>query len=419
MVRTTFATISRDFILLRWQTLFLVLFFLAGCGSREGHGPAGGGMPPVAVGVITIQPQTIPVNFEYPAQTAASREVEIRSRAIGIIQKRNYVEGAVVKAGQSLFTIDPAPFEASLSRADADLSAAQARYDQALRTSMRLKPLWDARAVSQKEYDDAVSAEQIAAADIKAARARVQEARLNLAYTRVESPITGLTSRALKSEGSLISGPDVLLTTVIQTNPIYVNFGIADNEQMKLENDAVAGRITRPADGKYDVEVKLADGTVFSRTGKLTFSDTRINTTTGTSDARAELPNPDAKIRPGQFVRLTVKGAVRQNAIVIPQRAVLEGPQGKFVYVVGADNKAEVRPVETGDWSGDQWVILKGLSPRDKVIIDGMARIFAPGTPVQIADAPAVKSLSPESDPPASKGSDAAKNTSSASSTKK
>jgi membrane fusion protein (multidrug efflux system) len=325
------------------------------------------------------------VEFEYPGQTAGSREVEVRARVTGLLAKRNYVEGATVKAGQSLFTIDQAPYESALARAEADVAAAEARYAQATRNARRLKPLYEAKAVSQKEYDDAVSGEEIAAADVKAAVARRVDAQLNLGYTRVESPVSGATSRALKSEGSLISGPDVLLTTVVQVDPMYVNFGLSEAEQAKLKKDVEAGKLTPPRDGKYDVVVRFEDGTTYARPGKLAFSDTRVSNTTGTIDARAELPNPDGALRPGQFVRVFVKGAVRPDAIAVPQRAVLEGPQGKFVYVLGAENKAEVRPVAVGDWAGDQWVITSGLKPGDKVLTEGLMKVF-PGGVVQVGD---------------------------------
>ena len=359
------------------------LALLAACGPKDGGHQ--GGFPTAEVSVVTVQKQSVPLVFEYTGQTAGSREVEVRARVTGILLKRNYAEGAVVRAGQSLFTIDPLPLQAAAARAEADLAGTEARFGQAQRNSARLKPLFEARAVSQKEYDDAVSGEQIAAADVKSARTRLTEARLNLDYTRVEAPISGLSSRALKSEGSLISGPDVLLTTVTQSDPMYVNFGIPDNEQQKLKTDIDQGRVTLPKDGRYEVTVKLADGSTYARTGKLAFADLRISNATGTADARAEIPNPDGVLRPGQFVRVFVKGAQRPGAILVPQRAVLEGPQGKFVYVIDAESKAAIRPVQVGDWSGESWIVNGGLNAGDKVIVDGVMKI-GPGAPVKVAD---------------------------------
>jgi membrane fusion protein (multidrug efflux system) len=337
------------------------------------------------VSVTTIQPKTLPVEFEYPGQTAGSREVEVRARVTGVLMSRNYSEGATVKAGQSLFVIDPAPYQSALARAEADVAAAEARLAQASRNAKRLKPLFDAKAVSQKEFDDASSAEEIAAADLKVAAARRVDANLNLSYTRVESPVTGATSRALKSEGSLISGPDVLLTTVTQVDPMYVNFGLSEAEQAKLKKDVEAGRLTPPREGKYEIAVRFEDGTTYAKPGRLAFSDVRVGSVTGTVDARAELPNPDGVLRPGQFVRVFVKGAVRPDAIAVPQRALLDGPQGKFVYVLGAGNKAEVRPVVVGDWAADTWIITSGLKAGDKVLTDGLMKVF-PGGEVQVGD---------------------------------
>ena len=363
----------------------LLLPALAACGpSGGGHG----GFPPAQVSVITVEPKTLPASFEYTGQTLGSREVEVRARVTGILQARNFTEGGPVTKGQSLFTIDPAPFVAAAVRADADVAAAEARHAQAKKNAARLKPLYAEKAVSQKEFDDAASAEAITDADLKSARARMTDAQLNLLYTKVESPVAGVAGRALRSEGSLVSGPDVLLTNVTQVDPMWVSFGIADNEQLRINSEKEAGRLELPKGGKFEVSVKLANGTVYALSGKLNFSDVRVSGATGTSDTRAEIPNPKGILRPGQFVRVTLKGATRPNAITVPQRAVLEGPQGKFVYLLGAESKAEPRPVQVGDWSGEDWIINSGLKPGDKVIVDGVARIFAPGSPVQVAEPP-------------------------------
>ena len=368
---------------------------MAACGQGGGadrggkaHGGPGGGMPPAEVNVATVQPQTLPVTLEYTGQTAGSREVEVRARVTGILMSRNFREGAAVKKGQSLFTIDPAPFEAALARAQADVAAAEARVDQAKRNAARLKPLYAEKAVSQKEYDDAVSGELIGAADLKAARARLDEAKLNLSYTKVEAPVSGVTTRALPSEGTLVSGPNVLLTSVIQVDPIWVNFGIPDNEQARLQKDAEAGRLNLPKN--FEVELRLADGGIHPKKGRLSFSDVRVSPSTGTREARAEVPNPDGALRPGQFVRVILYGATRPNALTVPQRAVLEGPQGKFVYVVDDKSTAQPRPVQAGEWSGDSWVITEGVKPGERVIVDGLLKL-GPGAPVKIAATPADK----------------------------
>ncbi|MGE5615487.1 MAG: efflux RND transporter periplasmic adaptor subunit [Bacillota bacterium] len=363
-----------------------VLLTLAACGPKgpqDGHG----GMPPAVVAVQEVKARSIPVEFEYPAQTAGSREVEVRARVSGILLKRNFEEGAAVRTGQSLFNLDSVPYEAAVARAEADVAAAEARLSQAARNAKRTKPLYEAKAASQRDLDEAISAEEVAAADVKSAKARLVEARLNLGYTKVESPASGITSRALKSEGTLVSGPEVLLTTVTQLDPIYVNFGISQAEQSRLQQDAAAGKLSLPKDNRFDVAIRFEDGRVYERSGKLAFTDVRLNSQTGTSDARAEIANPKGEVRPGQFVRVILKGAQRPQAISVPQRAVMEGAQGKIVYLL-SDNKAMPRPVTVGDWSGTDWIITSGLQPGDKVIVDGLAKIFFPGAPVQVAESP-------------------------------
>ncbi|HEX4331656.1 MAG TPA: efflux RND transporter periplasmic adaptor subunit [Usitatibacter sp.] len=366
------------------------IVLLAACGGGPGGhpgGPGAGGMPPIPVAIEEVRPHDVAIEFEYPAQTAGSREVEVRARVSGILLKRNYEEGAAVRPGQSLFSIDPATYEAAAARAEADVASAEARLNNAERNARRAKPLYEAKAASQKDLDDATSAQEVAAADLKSARAKLADARRDLAYTHVEAPVSGVTSRSLKSEGTLIAGPQDLLTTVTQVDPIYVNFGLSETDQAALRRDAAAGKLVLPKDGRFDVAIRFEDGHVYSRAGKLVFTDVRVNNQTGTSDARAELPNPSAEVRPGQFVRVLLKGAKRVNAITVPQRAVQEGPQGKVVYVIGKDNKAEARPVTLGDWTGKEWIVLSGVAPGDKVITDGLMKVMMmPGAPLQVGD---------------------------------
>src|SRR3954452_9999673 len=351
---------------------FLLVVALAACSPSGGQDKGGkgapggfGGMPAPEVSVITVEPKSVPVTFEYVGQTAGSREVEVRARVTGILLKRNFDEGAPVKQGQSLFTIDPAPYQATVARAEADVGAAQARLEQAKRNAARLKPLWAEKAVSQKDFDDAVSAEAIGAADLKAARARLVQDRLNMDYTRVEAPISGIASRSQRSEGTLVSGPDMLLTTVVQVDPIWVAFGVPDNEQARIQKEVDIGRLQLPKGGNFEVELRLADGSAFSKKGKVNFADVRVSPATGTRDTRAEVPNPNGTIKPGEFVRVVLRGAVRPNATTVPQRAVLEGPQGKFVYVVNDKSSAEPRPVVLGEWAGNDWIVTDGLKPGD------------------------------------------------------
>ncbi|WP_325427505.1 efflux RND transporter periplasmic adaptor subunit [Aquabacterium sp.] len=356
---------------------------LVGCsrsGAQDGHAS---GPPPAPVTIETVALADVPVTYEYVGQTAGSREVEVRARVGGILQQRNFSEGVAVRKGQSLYSLDAAPFQAALNRADADLAAVDARAGQAARTLARLKPLWEAKAVSQREYDDAASAEQIARADVKGAQARRAEAALNLGYAKVEAPINGVAGRSQVSEGTLVAGPETLLTTLVQTNPIKLRFGLADTDQQHWRSESASGALKLPAGEAFDVELKLADGSLYARKGKVVFSDTRISGTTGTIEAEAEVPNPDGVLKPGQFVRVRLLGASRPKAVKVPTRAVLEGPQGKFVYVA-ADGKAMPKPVQVGDQLADGWIIRSGLAAGDPVIVDGMARIFFPGAPVQV-----------------------------------
>jgi membrane fusion protein (multidrug efflux system) len=353
-------------------------------GGKGGGGP--GGMPAPEVSVVTIEPKALPITFEYVGQTAGSREVEVRARVSGILLSRNFKEGAPVRKGESLYSIDPAPFLTAVARAEADVAAAEAREQQARRNAARLKPLYAEKAVSQKDYDDAVSAEAIIAADLKAARARLADARLSLDYTRVEAPVSGVASRSLRSEGTLVSGPDMLLTTVMQVEPIWVSFGIPDNEQARLQKEVEAGRLQLPKGSNFEVALRLADGSMYPRTGRLNFADVRVSPSTGTRESRAEVPNPDHTLHPGEFVRVVLRGATRPNATTVPQKAVLEGPQGKFVYVIDEKSTAQPRPLQLGEWAGDNWIVTDGLKPGDKVIVDGLMRL-GPGAPVRIADA--------------------------------
>ncbi|MES2940005.1 MAG: efflux RND transporter periplasmic adaptor subunit [Pseudomonadota bacterium] len=393
---------------------------LAGCGESRGEGgPPGMGGPPPQVNVVTVQPQTLPVTFEYTGQTQGSREVEVRARVTGILLKRNYNEGTAVKAGQSLFTIDPAPFRTALAKAEADHAAALAREANARRLLERMKPLAETGVVSRRDYDDALSAQDVAAADAKSAAAKVTEARLNLGYTQVTAPVSGLAGGAPKSEGSLVSGPDVLLATIVQTNPIRAVFGIPDAEQGRMQADIRERKLVLPPGG-FTVQVLAADGTPLASGGRVQFSEPLVNAATGTVRSQAELPNPDQRIKPGQFVRVRLSGAQRPDVVQVPQRAVLEGPQGKFVYVVAPSDKPEMkgalvatsRPVQAGEWTdmpaGKGWVIRDGLRAGDRVIVDGLMRI-GPGAPVQIAAAPAATPASGAAKPASAPASAPAK----------
>jgi len=366
--------------------VILTFAVLAGCGQSKQQAAGFHGFPPAAVTVKTVAPQTFPVTFEYVGQTQGSKDVEVRARVTGIIEKRLYQEGSYVKAGQPLFVIDARQYQAQVNAAKADVARAQAQKAQADRELARLRPLAERKAIGQKEADDAASNADFAAAALQAAQAKLAELSLNLGYTKVVAPISGLTTRAQKSEGSLVNANESLLTTITQIDPIWIVFSVSENEQLRLNRGVAEGRLRLPKDNAYDVTVVLSDGSAFPRQGKINFADTRVNPSTGTYEMRAEIPNGDGALKPGQFVRVVLRGAARVDVIAVPQIAVLDGPQGKFVYVVGKkDGKdvAVVRPVVVGDWVGangaNEWVIESGLKTGDHVIVNGIARLMPGG----------------------------------------
>jgi membrane fusion protein (multidrug efflux system) len=374
---------------LRWRRLFMLSALslaLLACGKSPGEPDgAGGAMPPPEVAVVTVQAKAQPVEQEYVGQTAGSRETEVRARVAGILQKRLYEEGSTVKAGTPLFQIDPATFQTQLVSAEAAVAVAEARLNQARRDAARLGPLAAENAISQKEFDDSKSALETAQATLKQAAAQAREARLNLGYTRVVAPIGGTTGSAAKSDGSLVSAGDSLLTTLVQTNPMYVNFSISENDLLRMTRQVSSGQLTVPgkraANGSlgFTVTVRLADGSLYPRSGKLNFASERINPQTGSFDARAEIPNPDGELRPGQFVRVLLGGASRPNTLSVPQRAVIDSPMGKMVFVVSPDNKLEPRPVELDGWTQGEWIVSKGLKDGDRVLVDGFIKAHEPG----------------------------------------
>lgn len=366
-----------------------LLLALAACGQ----GPQGfHGLPPANVTYQVIAAREIPVEHEYVGQTAGSREVEIRARVNGIIEKRLYEEGAFVKQGQPLFKLESTLYAAQAANAEAAVATAEANLKQAEREFNRLKPLIDAKAISQKEWDSAASAYDIAKAQYKQAQAQLSSAKVDLGYTYITAPISGVIGRALKFEGGLANASgDSLLATMAQTDPIHAYFSIAEAERNDTQAEIAAGTLKLPKGG-YVVKLKTNDGKWLKAVGKMNFSDYKADANTGAYAARAEFANADNALTPGQFVRVVLTGATRPDAIAVPQRAVLDGPMGKFVYLVGKDKEgktvAEPRPVVPGEWvtlegkDKNAWIIRSGLKAGDQVIVDGMARIFAPGQPI-------------------------------------
>ncbi len=361
--------------------LAAALVLLAAC-EKKPEAPAG---PPVLD--VTVQPvvlQDVPIVVEFVGQTESSRQVEIRARVSGYLDRRLYTEGAFVRAGTSLFQLDRKPFEAALQAAKAEVAQRRAAHETAAANLKRIQPLAEKNAVSLKDRDDAVGQERSTAATLEAARANLVQAELNLSYTRVETPVTGLASFAKVSEGTYVDATNNILTYVAALSPMRVNFSISENQQLQLRRQEEAGKLKTPGQQKLDVEVVLADGSVFPEHGKLTFADASFSQETGTFLVRAEVPNAKGLLRPGQFVRLRIKGVTRPNGILVPQRAVLQTAKGNLAFVVGPDNKAQVRPVTVEAMSGDNWLIGSGLQANDLLVVDGGMRL-QPNAPVKVA----------------------------------
>ena len=341
----------------------IAAYFIFGGGKDKAGGPGGPGGPmqPASVTAIKVAAADIPLSFEYSGRATGAREVEIRARVSGILVKRTYVEGQAVKAGAVLFKIDPAPFEASFA-------SSQARSTQAARDWDRAEALYKEKALSAREYDEARAARDQSQAELKTAR-------INLGYTTVTAPISGVTSREGLSEGSLVTADTSLLTRLTQLDPIYVYFAAPDTDALLQRRSVAEGKFVLPADGKLTAELHFVDGRVYPRPGTVDFTDSIIDAATGTVRARAVVPNPDNALLPGQFVRLTVKGLTRKNAVAIPDQAVMQGPQGTFVYLVDKDSKATPQPVTLGLLSGRNRIIESGLKDGDEVITEGMIKV--------------------------------------------
>ena len=351
-----------------------ICVLLAACtegDAKQNKDNAKSAPPALPVSVIEVAPREVPVSFEAVGRTEGSREVQVRARVAGILEKQLYNEGDSVQAGTVLFQIERAPFEIELAQARGTLAQEVARQELAGKEAERLKTLADRRAISQKEADQAISALSQSSAAVQVARARVRQAELNLSYTTVAAQIDGITGRALQSIGSLVSptSETALLTTLTRADPLWVRFSLSEPEFATV----------RGAEKSVAVKLETANGRPYPQPAHVNFSGSTVDAATGTVQMRAEVPNPDLGLLPGQFVRVRVIAGTQQ-AIVVPQTAVMQNEGGRFVWVA-AEGKAVQRPIKAGGWLGADWIVLEGLKAGDAVIVDNVVRL-RPGAPV-------------------------------------
>ena len=345
--------------------------------------------PVPEVTVISVAPRTIPSVPTFVAQTESSQQVDIVARVSGYLDKIAYQEGEVVKQGQVLFQLDPKPFQAQLDAAKGELQAQQARHTTAAANLNRVKPLAEHKALPQAELDRAQGEFDGSRAAVFAARAKVTEAELNLGYTTIRSPLTGLASRALQRQGAYVNSlsPEAKLTYVAKVEPIWVTFSVSQNQLSKRQDLVKKGLLVPPKGEDYEIELIMADGAAYPHRGKINFAAPSFSQDTGSFLVRAVLPNPKRELRPGMFVTANLHGSLRPNASLGPQLAVQPGYTGHLVYVVKPDGVAEVRPVLAGDYYGNSDIVIEaGLHAGDRVVVDGVLKVV-PGKPVQIVEA--------------------------------
>lgn len=359
---------------------------LAACGAKDAApGPGGAGAPPPAtVGVVRVANEAVSLQTELPGRVSPMRVAQVRARINGVVLKRLFREGSEVKAGQALYQIDAAPYQAAVDSAQASLAKAQANLAQASAQAERNKPLVEANAISQQEYAVLTTTQSQAQADLAGAKAALQTARINLNYATVTAPIAGRIGQSLVTEGALVSQAEATQLAVIQqTSSVYVNFTQSSGDVLRLRQAIASKKLRAAGDGSVPVRVVLEDGSELPRAGKLLFTDLTVDATSGQITLRAEVPNPDGLLLPGQYVRVRLSQAVLPEAVLLPQQAVTRTGQGDTVLVVGADNKPAPRPVRLGGAQNNQWIILDGLEPGDQVIVDGFQKMMVPGAPVQ------------------------------------
>ncbi|MDT0140357.1 efflux RND transporter periplasmic adaptor subunit [Acidovorax sp. PRC11] len=364
-----------------WLALGLAL---AGC-SDKAPPPAPRG--PVEVGVVTVQPERQSVTTELPGRTSAHLVAEIRPQVGGIVQKRLFTEGADVKAGQVLYQLDPAPFEAALASAEASLARAQATAGSAESNARRNAELAKIEAVSRQVSDDSQAAAQQARSDVAVARASVETARINLGYARIRAPISGRTAISTVTPGALVTANQTTaLTTISQLDPLYVDVTQSSTEVLRWKTDLAQGRLQRAGEGQARMRLKLEDGSTYAHPGRLQFSGVTVNPTTGAVTLRGVVPNPDGLLLPGMYVRAALETGMNEQALLVPQQGVTRDAAGNAsVLVANAQDKVERRNIEVGAAVGNRWVAMAGVTAGDRVIVDGLQRI-QPGDTVKAVE---------------------------------
>lgn len=338
--------------------------------------------PPTRVSFITLVPQSVQLTKELPGRTSALRVAEVRARVNGIVLKRLFTEGSDVRAGQPLFTIDPAPYAATLRSAEAQLARATALAGSTQSVAERYAKLIETNAISRQEYEDAIAQAATAHADVAAARAAVDTARINVDYTSVRAPVAGRIGRAQVTEGAYVQQAQAtLLATIQQLDTVFVDMTWSSSEALRLQHALATGELRAGATATM-VTIVLEDGRIYDRPGTLQFTDVSVDQTTGALGLRALVPNPRAELLPGMFVRARIDEGVSPNALLVPQRAVTRDPNGHAVaFVVSSASTVEARPLVTDRVVGDAWLVTQGLAPGDRVIVEGLQKI-APGAPV-------------------------------------
>jgi len=359
--------------------LLVALLALAGCGKEQGGPP-----PPPEVSVVTLKPRAVEITDQLPGRTTAFRVAEVRPQVTGVVQKRLFAEGTEVKAGEQLFQIDAGSYRAALSSAEAALKRAEAQAVTAKLLAERYAPLIAANAVSKQENDEAIAANARAEADVASARAAVESARINVVYTQVLSPISGRIGRTMITEGALVtSGQPAPLATVQQLDPIYVDITQSSTEMLRLQRQLANGELVKDESNQAEVSLTLEDGSRYPERGRLKVSEASVDPSTGSVVLRAVFPNPRRELLPGMFVRAQLSQGTRSAALMVPQRGVNHNPRGEAtVLIVDKDEKVAERVVTADRTIGDEWLITAGLSPGDRVIVDGLQKA-KPGSPVK------------------------------------